>query len=218
MARGTDFGGVHSFRDLHLVQAKVDIEPAKPKTNFIDIPGADGSKDFSESPAGRVVFKTRKITWTFKLYPGDDWATKRTQVSNAINGRSCKITLDDDPEHYYQGRVTVDKHASDSILHTITVVATCQPYKLAQLVTNSVDIDLTTTDRAMTIRCGRMPTVPTFTVTAPTVLTWKGNTYTVQAGTHKILDITLTEGLNGISARTVSGTGKIKYSLQRGEL
>lgn len=218
MARGTDFGGVHSYRDLHLVQAKVDIEPAKPKTNFIDIPGADGSKDFSESPAGRVVFKTRKITWTFKLYPGDDWAAKRTQVSNAINGRSCKITLDDDPDYYYLGRVAVDKYASDSILHTITVTAICQPYKLYHVVWSSIEVDLTTTDRLLTIQCGRMSTVPTFTATAPTVLTWEGSTYTIAAGSHKVLDIMLTEGNNYVSARTVSGTGKIKYSLQRGEL
>ena len=217
MARGTDFGGVHSYRDLHLVQSKVEIEPAKPKTNFIDIPGADGSKDFTESPAGRVVYNTRKITWVYKLYPGDNWAAKYTQVSNAINGRQCKITLDDDPDYYYQGRVAVDKHAVDGILHTITVVATCQPYKLRQTVTSLTE-SLTTTAKTLTLIGERMVVVPTITVSASTTLTWAGNSVSLSAGAHKVLDITLTEGPNTLQARTTSGTGTITIKYQKGAL
>lgn len=217
MARGTDFGGVHSYRDLHLVQAAVDVEPAKPKTNFIDVPGADGSKDFTESPAGRVVFNTRKITWTFKLYPGDDWAAKYTQVSNAINGRQCRITLDDDPDYYYLGRVAVDKHAADGILHTITVTATCQPYKLRQAETTVSD-SLTTTNKTIMLIGERMAVVPTITVSAATTLTWKGNTFSLAAGTHKVLDIMLTEGPNSLQAKTTSGSGTITIKYQKGAL
>ena len=217
MAKGTDFGGLHSFRDLHLLQASVDVQPAKPKTKFIDIPGADGSKDFSESPAGRVVFGARKITWTFKLYPGDRWPEKYAQVSNALNGTACKITLDDDPEYYYSGRLSVDKHKADGILHTITVSATCQPFKLWQSETVVSDA-LTTTYKTLTLRCDRMPTVPTITVTAPTTLVWEGNAYSLNAGTHRLLDIQLTEGANYIQARTTSGTGTIKFVYQEGAL
>ena len=217
MARGTDFGGIHSYRDLHLVQAAVNVEPAKPKTNFIDIPGADGSKDFSESPAGRVVYNTRKITWTFKLYPGDKWAAKYMQVSNAINGRLCKITLDDDPDYYYQGRVSVDEHAADGILHTITVVAICQPYKLWQTET-TMSTSLTTTNKTLTLTNDRMGVVPTITVSAATTLTWKGNTYSLTAGTHKVLDIMLVEGSNSLQARTTTGTGTITVKYQKGAL
>lgn len=217
MARGTDFGGVHSHRDLHLVQASVTVEPAEPKTNFIDVPGADGSKDFTESPAGRVVYKTRKITWVYKLYPGDNWATKYAQVSNAINGRQCKITLDDDPSYYYLGRVAVDKHAVDGILHTITVVATCQPYKLRQTVSTAT-ASLTTTYKLLPLLNDRRQVVPTITVTAETVLLWRGNTFSISAGTHKILDIELIEGINDLQAKTTTGTGTITVTYQEGSL
>ncbi len=217
MARGTDFGGVHSFRDLHLVQAAVEVPPAKPKLNFIDVPGANGSKDFSESPAGRVVFNTREIKWTFKLYPGDKWVDKYKQVSNAINGRQCKITLDDDPDYYYLGRVAVDEHTADSILHTITVTATCQPYKLWQTET-TVTQSLTTSAKTLTLVSERMEVVPTITVTAATTLTWKGNTYSLAAGTHKVLDIMLTEGSNSLQAKTTTGTGTITIKYQKGAL
>lgn len=217
MARGTDFGGVHSYRDLHLLQAVVEVQPAKPKTNFIDVPGADGSKDFSESPAGRVVFETREITWTFKLYPGENWADKYAQVSNAINGLSCKITLDDDPDYYYLGRVSVDKHAVDGIFHTITVVAICQPYKLWQTPT-SVSVSLTTEYKSLHLHNDRMHVVPTITVTAATTLLWQGNTFSIAPGTHKLLDIMLVEGDNHLQAKTTTGTGEITVSYQMGAL
>ena len=64
MARGTTFSDIHSHRDLHLIQQQVDVQPAPPKLNLVDIPGANGSKDLSTQPAGRVVYEDRKITWT----------------------------------------------------------------------------------------------------------------------------------------------------------
>jgi hypothetical protein len=217
MARGTDFGGVHSYRDLHLLQVLVAVEPAKPKTNFINIPGANGSKDFTDLPAGVTTYNTRKITWTFKLYPGDNWAAKYTQVSNALNGRACQITLDADPDHYYVGRVVVAKHAVDGILHTITVEATCQPYKLWKYET-TITADLTTSYHMLILDSGRMPVFPEVTVTAGTTLLWQGNTFNLSKGTHRLLDIRLSEGVNLLQAKTTSGTGKITVVYQIGEL
>ena len=132
MARGTDFGGIHSHRDLNLIQQLVEVQPAEPKLNLVDIPGADGSRDLSSLPAGRVVYSDRSITWTFALYPGEKWDAKHRQVSNALNGRECKITLDTDPDYYFQGRVIVKKYNHDRTLHQITVEAICRPWILKQ--------------------------------------------------------------------------------------
>lgn len=132
MARGTNFGGIHSHYDLNLIQQKVVVEPAEPRLNLIEIPGADGAVDMSEQPAGRVTYDTRIVTWTFALYPGENWDAKHRQVSNVLNGRRCNITLDTDPEYYYQGRLRVKKHNVDGLLRQIVVEAVCQPYKLRQ--------------------------------------------------------------------------------------
>lgn len=132
MARGTDFGGIHSHRDLNLIQQLVEVQPAEPKLNLVDIPGADGSRDLSTLPAGRVVYADRSITWTFALYPGEKWDAKHRQVSNALNGRECKITLDTDPDYYYWGRLSVKKYNHDRTLHQITVEAICRPWILKQ--------------------------------------------------------------------------------------
>lgn len=217
MARGTDFGGVHSSTNLHLIQQKVDVQPAEPKLNLIEIPGADGSKDLSTQPAGRVVFKDREIEWTFALYPGESWETKHSQVSGALNGRSCRITLDTDPGYYYKGRLTVSKHKVDGLLRQIIIKATCHPYKLKRQET-TVTSGLTTEYQALTLTNSRKPAIPTITVTAETTLKWKGNTYTVAAGEHKILDIELSEGDNTLEAKVASGTGSITVVYQEGAL
>ena len=217
MARGTDFGGVHSFTDLHLIQQSVEVAPADPKINLIDIPGADGSKDLSEQLAGRVVFKSRKITWTFALYPGDRWDKKHQQVSNALNGRRCRITLDTDPGWYYEGRIAVKKHKSDGWLHQITVEATCQPYKLKKQET-VVSAELSTDYTELSLNNERKIVLPVITVEGETTLRWKGNTYTVPAGSHKALNIELTEGTNILEAKSISGSGTITVVYQEGSL
>ncbi len=217
MARGTDFGGVHSHRDLQLIQQKVEVQPAEPKLNLVNIPGADGSKDFSEQPAGRPVYEDRKITWTFALYPGENWDAKHSQVSNAINGRLLKITLDSDPGYYYLGRVTVKKYKVSGLLRQITVEATCRPYKLRQLETTAT-LALNTGYKTIRLLNDRKPVVPAITVTAATTLLWKGNTFAVAAGTHKILDIELQEGANVLEAKVASGTGSLTVVYQEGSL
>ena len=216
--RGTDFGGVHSYIDLHLIQQKVDVQPAEPKLNLIDIPGADGSKDLSTQPAGRVTFGDRKLTWTFALYPGEVWEEKHRQVSGALNGKYCRITLDSDPDYYYLGRLAVKSYNVDNQLRQITIEATCRPYMLRQQETVVRVSNLSTTYRTLDLVNDRKPAIPIITVTAETTLRWNGGMVTISPGTHKILDIELQEGVNKLEARVTSGTGSITLTYQEGAL
>lgn len=218
MAKGTDFGGVHSYRHLNLIQQQVEVDPAEPKLNLIDIPGADGLKDLSEQPAGRVVYNNRAVVWTFALYPEDlDWYAKQRQVSNALNGRLCRITLDDNPRYYLIGRLTVKKYNRDKTLRQITVEATCLPYLLRQAETVRVE-SLTTAARTLSFQNEFKPAVPKITVTAQTTIVWKGNTFTLNQGAHRILDIEFSAGANTLTAKTVSGSGTITIAYQEGSL
>ncbi len=217
MARGTDFGGVHSYRDLHLIQQSVEEAPAEPKLNLIDVPGADGSKDMSEQPAGRVVYHDRTITWVFALYPGDNWAQKHRQVSNALNGRRCRITLDDNLGYYYNGRLAVKNYKRNKTLRQIEVEAVCAPYMLKQAETVRVE-NLSTTERQIYVLNEFMPAIPRLKVTAPTVLGFGGNSFSLNAGEHRLLDILLPAGTSILTAKTVSGTGTLTITYQEGSL
>ena len=219
MARGTTFGTLHSDRDLNLIQQHVEVEPAQPKTNYIDIPGADGSKDMTEALGVGVKYKDRAITWTFALYPGDNWSNRQRLVSNALNGKACDIILDEDPEYYYKGRLAVSNHKSDGMLKQITVKAVCRPYKLKQQPTTVSRDDLTANYKALTLENDRKPAVPSITVSAETTLSFNGNTYTVGPGEHVLPEIQLAEGVNTLKAKlTAAESGSISVAYQEGAL
>lgn len=214
---GVHFDNIHSFIDLNLILSKVEISPATPKTTYVDIPGGDGSLDLTEA-LGEVKYNTRDIKFTFTVHPQDrmTFDEKCTQVSNALNGKMCEnITLDRDAEYYWQGRCTVNSYAQNKRLKQIVVSATVSPYKLKQNVTVCY-IPVTAKQTTFVLKNGRKPVVPTIESTAEAVLSFGGNEYAINAGTHKLLDICLKEGNNSFS---VSGNvGNITFTYQEGDL
>lgn len=218
MAQGTLFGSVHSYTDLNLIQQSVEISPAAPRLNLIDVPGADGMKDLSEQPAGRVTYKSRTLSWTFALYPGDNWDEKHHQVSGVLNGLACKIILDRDPGYYYEGRLEVKSYKVDKALKQITIEATCKPYAL-RLLPTVVTADLSAEYVDIYLPNGRKPAVPTFKVTAETNVLLGGVSVVIPAGaSYSGLAFELQPGANTIRAKTTEGAGEITITYQEGAL
>jgi phage-related protein len=110
---GIKFGEIHSFFDLNLILSAVKIPPAAPKTTYVEVPGADGSVDLTEAH-GEVRYSDRQLEFTFTAHPLDamKWEERKTAVSNALNGKRCRITLDSNPDYYYDGRVVVKMDSS----------------------------------------------------------------------------------------------------------
>lgn len=216
MARGTSFGVVHTSTTLHLIQQNTEVGPAEPKTSLVEIPGGNGSIDLTEALGAGVAYKDRTIKWTFALYPGAQWAEKRSEVSNALNGRRFHITMDDDSDWYYDGRVFVTEHKSDNRLHQITVEATCAPYKRKTAET-SVSAEISAEFSEISCAIGQMPLVPLITVEQETVIQYGDYSITVQAGTHLLPDL-LMSGTQTIKVKTTSGTGTITITWREGSL
>lgn len=218
MYRETRFGEIYTYQDLHLIQQKVDVQPAEPKLNLIDIPGADGTKDLSELPAGRVVYKDRKITWTFALYPGDNWDAKHSQVSNALNGIRCTIHLYSDWDWYYDGRVTVKKYNRDKALRQITVEAICAPYKRRYALSGG-DFNITTEQLNITLSNEQLPVVPDIRASVEAEITWNGYTAVIFPGVwYSSLDIELPKGDSVIGVRALTEPGIIRILYREGSL
>lgn len=209
---GISFDDVHSFEDLHLVLSKVSIPPATVKTNFVDIPGGNGSVDLTEA-LGEVKFYDRECSFTFTVFPYDDFEQKKTEVSNLLNGQRKKICLDKDPGYYWDGRCSIDEYASDKNLHRIVVGATVAPYKLKPDVTKVIVPSGEAVVR--TLMNSRKTVVPTITNTASAVIVFGGKTYEISAGVHKILNIELTAGENQV---IVTSTGNVEFVYQEGDL
>ena len=129
--KGIWFDDIHSFDDLNLVLSNVSIPPAAVKTNYVDIPGGDGTIDLTEV-FGKVRYKDRECEFTFTVLPQYDFEEKKREISNLLNGKRFKITVDKDPDYYWVGRCFVNEYASNKNLHQIVVGATVAPYKLKQ--------------------------------------------------------------------------------------
>lgn len=216
---GVLFDNIHSFYDLNLILSAVDIPPAQPKVSYVDIPGADGSVDLTEAH-GEVKFSDREITLTFTMNPAGNlseaaWTEKKTEVSNLLNGRSMKITLDKDDEFYWLGRCTVNSYKSDRRVRQIVVTAKVSPYKYKQTET-AIRFNLTETPKTVSIINSRKSVCPFIECTDDnTKVTFKNATFAMDAGVHKFLDIVFVMGSNQLS---ISGTGTVTFRFREGEL
>lgn len=212
MMKGIYFDDIHSYRDLNLVLSEVNIPPATVKTKYIDIPGGDGSVDLTEA-LGEVKYKDRDCSFTFTVFPYENFEKKKKQISNLLNGKRCKITLDKDPEYYWVGRCTINEYVSDKNLHRIVVGVTVAPYKLKR--TQTIVTVPAGTSVAYTLENGRKSVVPTITTTAEATVIFEGNTYNLGVGTHTILNIELKQGKHQV---TVTSSSPVEFTYQEGDL
>lgn len=213
MMKGIWFNDVHSYTDLHLILSSVDIPPATVKTSYVDNPGGDGSWDLTEA-TGKVNYKNRECKFTFSVLPTDDFEQKKTEVSNLLNGRRFKIVLDKDPEYFWDGRCTINKYESKKMVRKIVVSASVAPYKYKTEET-SVKVTLSATPQDVILTNGRKAVSPTIICTGNAKIVANGAEYSVGEGTHKILNIQLTEGGTEV---TVSGSGTLTFVYQEGDL
>ena len=213
---GIYFGEIHSYYDLNLILAPFTPAPASPQTNFLKVPGRDGSLDLTEAH-GEVKYDSRVFQFTFTIDPseGIPFDEKLTQVSNALNGRKFKITLDRDLDYYWLGRCVVDKYAQKKTIGQIVVKATVDPYKLKHCATTQT-VALSSDEQTISVFNGRMAAVPSIECTDDnTAITFGNSTFTLNAGTHKILNIRFVEGINVLKLK---GSGTVTFTWQEGEL
>lgn len=215
---GISFGNYHTWRDWKLyLTGPASVSLPVPRTEYVDIPGRDGYLDLSTALTGMVNYEAREFSAPLmSMATPEEWPVLYSSILNAIHGQQLKITLDEDPDWYYTGRVELDSPSYDGTWQ-FNIVGNVYPYKLKTAVTE-VTASLTTADTELTLTCDRRPVVPTITVSAETVLTWGSNTYTVNAGSHRIPGIQLTQGTHTLKARTTAGTGTIAVSYQEGSL
>lgn len=148
MYHSITFGDKNTWDDWKLVpETQPIISPPSQKTNYIDIPGANGSLDMSEILTGYPLFNNREGSFTFivlnkqGVYQPYENRKKLAKVAEDImeylHGRSMKMILEDDPLYYYEGRFTVSSVSPEEDFSTIEISYNVGPYKWS--VYNSVD-------------------------------------------------------------------------------
>jgi len=215
---GIYFGDIHSYYDLNLVLSSVTIPPATPKTNYIDIPGGDGSIDLTEAH-GEIKYKNRECTFVFTVSPDDDltFEERKMKVSTALNGVRCKIILDKDPNWYYNGRCTINEYKQDKNLLQITITATAEPYKY-KLGETVATFAVSESTLLATIKNERKTVVPVIECDIDVQVIFEASVFQLNTGRNRILEINLKPGENKFQLMGIGGEGTIRFTFQEGAL
>ena len=202
----------NTWYDWRLVLTGKDVTPPEPKTNYVEIDGMDGTLDLSESLTGEITYKDRTVSASFWTSEGSfkGRASLLRKIVSTLHGKKIKIIEPDDPDHYFYGRVAVKSLNNILPYATFTIEATCEPWRYAVEETVRT-VPLTTEFTDIVINNNGVKTLcPTIELTGDTVIFVNGVYTPFVAGTYKISDIKLRQGVNIIRA---SGLGSmiIKY-------
>lgn len=114
-----------------MLKSPPKISSPEPKTHYVDIPGAHGAMDLTKALTGKVQYHNRKIELEFITTAGrEDWSAVYSDILSELHGQMKEITLDEDPTHYYKGRVKVGDPEWDNVKAvTLKMTAEVEPFK-----------------------------------------------------------------------------------------
>lgn len=138
MYHSITFGDKNTWDDWHLIPTSRPLfTPPAVKTQLVDIPGADGALDLTESLTGRTLYKNRTGSMSFYVENGfKDWTVLYSEIMGYLHGKACRAVLEDDAAFYYEGRFAVNEWKSDRDRSTITIDYDVAPYKKSVLGTD----------------------------------------------------------------------------------
>lgn len=106
--------GYNTYERWEMVPtSRLYVEPPEVKTNFIDIPGMNGGLDHTQLLTGITHYGYRKGSWEFLLIPEENWHNVYNDLSTFLHGQRRRVVLGDDPNHYYEGRLSIDDWQSN---------------------------------------------------------------------------------------------------------
>lgn len=124
-----------SYDDLSLILNVKTIGAPAPKVLTVDIAGGDGVLDYTEW-FGATNYANRTLKFEFSLINEPKlFLEQYSRIQNLLNGKKMKITLSDDPDWYYIGRVMVDEWASQKRIGKVVITVDAEPYKLKHALT-----------------------------------------------------------------------------------
>ena len=206
------FGEKSTKSDYGFMVAPYMLPMPAIQTNYVEIPGRDGSLDLTEG-FGRVRYSDRSLALTFYALGSYDAAV--SEFINDVHGRRMQLVFGKDSDFYYVGRISVDGLEKRDGYCAITVNVTAEPYKYKRDLT----IVSITGNGDVLLHNLNMPVVPEVTASAEATLVYQyggvPTTTVIAAGTHLVPTLLLEAGTKTIEVTT---TGEVVFSYREGAL
>ena len=231
--RGVKFDDIHTFKKWGLILTTTDIGFPEPKTETVNIPGADGELNLSKSLTGDMKYKNRVITLTFVTTEKYRlWKSLISDIANCLHGQEFeKIILDEDPNFFYKGYAEVNQFKSNKSLGTIVIECDVEPYKydlyssnedwlwdpfsfIDGIINETKDLNVNG-ELEIKITGRRKRVIPKITCENELQLIFNEQTYNLPVGTSYSPDIEICEGENVLK---FVGNGKVTIEYRGGSL
>lgn len=204
---------IHTGDDLGLVQEVKEIGNPTPQSYLVEVPGRNGLVNLTKGLTGNVTYSNRSLRFQYLASGTYEEVEETIDLFNSLHGETFKVIDDDTPEYYYEGEATV-KVARNGILTTITLEFNANPFRERLDLTNMTTA-LSTTDKTLVVNNYGVVVQPTIIVDNTSKIVYKGNTYTLTAGTYKISDVELKTGYNSF---IVSGSGNLTIQFREAKI
>ena len=96
------------------------------KTEYVDVPGADGSLDYTEVLTGKPRYANRTGQWDFIIENGfRNWYDLYSDILMKLHGKYFdEIVLEDEPLYKWKGRLSVTGQFGNKDLTTVRICLT----------------------------------------------------------------------------------------------
>lgn len=122
----------NTWEDWHLIpSSRPTIVTPQPKTNFVKIPGRQGTLDLSNYLHGdRPIYGIRTGSIEFYVMNGyENWMDIRRKMATVLHGKRIKMVLEDEPDYYYEGRFKFSQWNSEPNFSKVSIEYQLNPFK-----------------------------------------------------------------------------------------
>lgn len=199
--------------------ADISVGMPEARTNYVVVPEADGELDLTGALTGGAVrYGMRTITLelfpvydvignTRKPAPEEHVTIIRQALAAHVHGKTCKVWLPDDSNHYFRGRVIIGERGNyNSGKIPVQIVADPWRYRTEETEIRAVG------DGEIVLANETMPTMPAFTATDATATVRFGSiSYQLRPGKNRFDGIILNPGKNTVTLSGVQDPVIITY-------
>lgn len=122
---------INTWENWHLApKERPSVAPPEVKTEYVEIPGANGSLDYTEVLAGEVRYGNRTGSWNFIVENGyQQWYSLYDEIRTTLHGKKFNCVLREQPNYVYTGRLEVEQWKSEKNNSTIAINYNFAPFK-----------------------------------------------------------------------------------------